>query len=417
MGQTFVEKILSQKAGRSVVPGEIVQVKPDFAMSHDNTAAISQTFAQIGVDRVDDPERHVIILDHCVPAANEKFARNHKTIREFCQKQGIRHFFDIQRGICHQVMVEEGFALPGKLIVGSDSHTTTYGALGAFSTGIGRSEMAVIFATGTIWLRVPETIKVVIEGNVPPGISSKDVILHVIGRLGADGALYQSVWFTGSTVDRMSVDSRLVLTNMAVEMGAKNGYMEPDPKTLEYVQSRGRASFEPVVSDPDAEMALVFEFNVEHLEPQIACPHTVDNVCPVSEVRGTRLDQIFFGSCTNARLEDFEIVAGVLKGKQVHPAVRMIVIPASQQVFQQALRAGYIDDLAAAGAVIVNTGCGPCMGNHEGVMAPDEVTLSTSNRNFKGRFGCKDANIYLASPLTAAASALTGEITDFRDVL
>ncbi len=417
MGQTFVEKVLSQKVGRSVVPGEIVQVKPDFAMSHDNTAAISQTFAQIGVDRVDDPERHVIILDHCVPAANEKFARNHKTIREFCQKQGIGHFFDIQRGICHQVMVEEGFALPGKLIVGSDSHSTTYGALGAFSTGIGRSEMAVIFATGAIWLRVPETIKVVIEGELPRGVSSKDVILQVIGRLGADGALYQSVWFTGSTVDRMSVDSRLVLTNMAVEMGAKNGYMEPDPKTLEYVQDRGRAFFEPVVSDPDAQMASVFEFNVEHLEPQIACPHTVDNVCPVSEVKGTRLDQIFFGSCTNARLEDFEIVADVLKGKQVHPAVRMIVIPASQQVFQQALRAGYIDDLAAAGAVIVNTGCGPCMGNHEGVLAPDEVTLSTSNRNFKGRFGCKDAEIYLASPLTAAVSALTGQITDFRDVL
>ena len=417
MGQTFVEKILSEKTGKKVVPGEIVSVSPDFAMSHDNTAAIAKTFQEIGVDRLDDPKRHVIVLDHCVPAANEKFAQNHKEIREFVKKQNIENFFDIQRGICHQVLSEEGFALPGKLIVGSDSHTTTYGAFGALSTGIGRSEMAVIYATGKIWLRVPDTLKIIIKGNLPQGISSKDIMLKIIGQLGADGALYRSVWFTGPIVDAMTVESRMVMTNMAVEMGAKNGYMEADEKTVDFVKDIARIPFTPVFSDSDAQMDEIVEIDVTDLDPQIACPHTVDNVKPVQAVKGTKLNQIFFGSCTNARLEDFKIVTDVLRGKQVHPSVRMIVIPASQKVFNAALAAGYIQDLSEAGAVIVNTGCGPCMGNHEGILAPQEVTLATSNRNFKGRFGCKDAEIYLSSPLVAAVSALTGEISDFRDVL
>jgi len=417
MGKTFAEKILGKKAGKEVVPGEIIEVSPDYAMSHDNTAAISKTFKKIGVSKIDDPGRHVIVLDHCVPAANEKFAQNHKDIREFVKEQGIPNFFDIHRGICHQVLPEEGFALPGYLIVGSDSHTTTYGAFGAFSTGIGRSEMAVIFATGKIWLRVPETMKIVVKGNLPEGVASKDVMLKIIGTLGADGALYKSVWFTGPTIDAMTIDSRMVLTNMAVEMGAKNGYMEPDDKTLEFLKNRARAEFEVVRSDPDAAFDSVIEFDVSDLEPQVACPHTVDNVHPVSDVKGTKIDQVFFGSCTNARLEDFEIVANVMRGRKVHPSVRMIVIPASNQIFMQAMMKGYIQTLAEAGAVIVNTGCGPCMGNHEGVPANDEVVLSTSNRNFRGRFGNKEAEIYLASPLTAAVSALTGEITDFREVM
>ena len=416
MGNTFVEKILGKKAGKEVVAGEIVEVTPDVAMSHDNTAAISKTFYKIGIDKIFDPNIHVIILDHCVPAANEKFAQNHKDIREFVAKQGIKNFYDINRGICHQVLPEEGFALPGRLIVGSDSHTTTYGAFGAFSTGIGRSEMAVIFATGKIWLRVPETMRVVVNGTLPPGISSKDVILKIIGDLGADGALYRSVEFCGETISNMSVSSRMVLTNMAVEMGAKNGYIEADQKTLEWLKNRAHAEFEPVKSDPDADFIEEREFDVSDLEPQIACPHTVDNVKPVSEVKGTKVNQVFFGSCTNARLDDFEIVTSILRGKKVHPSTRLIVIPASAQVFKDALNAGYIQDLADAGAVIVNSGCGPCMGNHEGVLAPEEVTLSTSNRNFKGRFGCRDAEVYLASPRIAAVSALTGEITDFRDI-
>lgn len=417
MGKTFAEKILGKKAGKDVQPGEIVDVIPDVAMSHDNTAAISKTFYQIGVDKVYDPDMHVIVLDHCVPAANEKFAQNHKDIREFVAKQGIRNFYDIHRGICHQVLTEEGFALPGALMVGSDSHTVTYGAFGAFSTGIGRSEMAVIFATGKIWLRVPETMKIVVKGRLPSGISSKDVMLKIIGTLGADSALYRAVWFTGETIENMSIASRMVLTNMAVEMGAKIGYVKPDPKTLEYLKGRARAEFEVVTSDPDATIEETIKFDVHDLEPQIACPHTVDNVKPVSAVKGTKVNQVFFGSCTNARLEDFEVVATVLRGKKVHPSVRMIVIPASIEVFKQALAAGYIQDLTDAGAVIVNTGCGPCMGNHEGILAPGEVTLSTSNRNFRGRFGCKESEIYLASPMTAAVSALKGEIADFRDVL
>jgi len=417
MGKTFAEKILGKKAGKDVVPGEIVEVKPDLAMSHDNTAAIAKTFREIGVSKIDDPNRHVIVLDHCVPAANEKFAQNHKEIREFVKEQGIPHFYDVHRGICHQVLPEEGFALPGTLMVGSDSHSTTYGAFGALATGIGRSEMAVIFATGKIWLRVPETMKIVVKGKLPKGISSKDVMLKIMGDLSADGGLYKSVWFTGSTINAMSVASRMVLTNMAVEFGAKNGYMEPDEKTLEYLKNRARSEFEIVRSDPGAQLESVVEFDVSNLEPLVACPHTVDKVHPVSEVKGTKLDQIFFGSCTNARLEDFEIVANVMRGKKVHRSVRMIVIPASNQIFMEAMAKGYIQDLAQAGATIVNSGCGPCMGNHEGVPAPGERVLSTSNRNFRGRFGSKDAEVYLCSPLTAAVSALKGEIADFREIL
>jgi len=417
MGKTFAEKILGKKAGKDVVPGEIVEVKPDLAMSHDNTAAIAKTFREIGVSKIDDPNRHVIVLDHCVPAANEKFAQNHKEIREFVKEQGIPHFYDVHRGICHQVLPEEGFALPGTLMVGSDSHSTTYGAFGALATGIGRSEMAVIFATGKIWLRVPETMKIVVKGKLPKGISSKDVMLKIMGDLSADGGLYKSVWFTGSTINAMSVASRMVLTNMAVEFGAKNGYMEPDEKTLEYLKNRARSEFEIVRSDPGAQLESVVEFDVSNLEPLVACPHTVDKVHPVSEVKGTKLDQIFFGSCTNARLEDFEIVANVMRGKKVHRSVRMIVIPASNQIFMEAMAKGYIQDLAQAGATIVNSGCGPCMGNHEGVPAPRERVLSTSNRNFRGRFGSKDAEVYLCSPLTAAVSALKGEIADFREIL
>lgn len=417
MGKTFAEKILGQKAGKSVIPGEIVEVKPDIAMSHDNTAAISKTFREIGVAKMDNPDRHVIVLDHCVPAANEKFAQNHKDIRTFVAEQGIKNFFDIDRGICHQVLPEEGFALPGYLMVGSDSHSTTYGAFGALATGIGRSEMAVIFATGKIWLRVPETMKIVVKGTLPKGISSKDVMLKIMGDLSADGGLYKSVWFTGPAIAAMSVSSRMVLTNMAVEFGAKNGYMEPDDKTLAFLKGRARAPFTVVTSDPDAELESVHELDISDLEPLIACPHRVDNVKPVAAVKGTKIDQVFFGSCTNARIEDFEIVAGALKGKRVHPSCRMVVIPASRQVFLEALARGYIQILAEAGATIVNSGCGPCMGNHEGILAPGERVLSTSNRNFKGRFGCKDSEIYLCSPLTAAASALTGEISDFRERL
>jgi 3-isopropylmalate/(R)-2-methylmalate dehydratase large subunit len=274
--------------------------------------------------------------------------------------------------------------------------------------------MAVILATGRIWLRVPETLKIEINGQLPPGLSAKDIALFIIGELGADGALYQSVWFTGPAVSALSISERLVLTNMAVEMGAKNGYMEVDEKTLGFLNSRARGSFDVVASDADARPDRTVLFDIGDLEPQVACPHAVDNVVPVSAVAGVKIDQVFFGSCTNARLQDFAVFASAVRGKKVHPGVRLIVIPASNEVFAQAMSAGFIQDLAAAGAVIGNSNCGPCMGSHQGVPAPGEVVLSTSNRNFRGRFGCPQADIYLASPLTAAVSALRGEITDFR---
>jgi len=415
MGKTFSEKILGQKVGKAVVPGEIIEVEPDVAMSHDNTAAISKTFYKIGVDKVYKPDMHVVILDHCTPAANEKFAENHKDIREFVRKQGIKNFYDINVGICHQVMHEKGHVWPGALIVGSDSHTTSYGAFGAFSAGIGRSEMAAIMARGKIWLRVPETIKVFVEGEFPNGVTAKDLMLEISRVIGADGALYKAIEFCGPTIDNMSVASRFVLTNMAVEIGAKNGYMIPNQATLDYLKNRVKESFEIVESDPDAEYETEYRFDVSNLEPMIAKPHTVDNVVPVSEVKGTKIDQVFFGSCTNARVEDFEIVADVLRGKKVHPDVRMLVFPASQEVLLEVLKKGWIEELAEAGCVIMNPGCGPCMGNHEGVPANGEVALATSNRNFKGRLGNKESFVYLVSPRTAAVSALTGKIEDFRN--
>lgn len=417
MGETFVQKVLGKKVGRRIQPGEIVEVKPDVAMSHDNTAAIIQKFNSLGVDKVDDPDRHVVVLDHCVPAANEKFALNHKQIREFVKKHGIKNFFDINMGISHQIMAERGLIVPGEVLVGSDSHSTTYGAFGAFGTGIGRSEMAVIFATGKIWFRVPETIKVVVHGEMPRGVSAKDVMLKIIGDLRADGALYKAVEFTGPTIDAMSVASRMVLANMSIEMGAKIGYMIPNQAVLDYLEGRAVRPFEVVESDPDAEFEAVYEFDVSDLEPQVACPHTVDNVKPVREVAGTRINEIFFGSCVNARVEDFEVVANILKGRRVHPDVRLIVIPASTEVYLESLKRGYVQTLIEAGAVMMNAGCGPCMGNHEGVPAPEEVVLSTSNRNFRGRMGCKESEVYLSSPAVAAASAITGVITDVREIL
>lgn len=417
MTETFVQKVLGKKAGRKVVPGDIVEVKPDMAMSHDNTAAIIQKFNSLGVKKIDNPDRHVVVLDHCVPAANEKFAQNHKEIREFVKKHGIKHFFDINMGISHQIMAERGLILPGEVLVGSDSHSTTYGAFGAFGTGIGRSEMAVIFATGKIWFRVPETIEIVVYGEFKPGVGAKDLILKIIGDLKGDGTLYKAVEFTGPTIDKMSVASRMVLANMSIEMGGKIGYMIPNQATLDYLKDRAIRSFEVIESDPDADFEAIYEFDVSDLDPQIACPHTVDNVKSISEVEGTKINEIFFGSCVNARLEDFEVVANILRGKKVHPEVRMIVIPASTNVYLEALRAGYVQDLIEAGCVMMNSGCGPCMGNHEGIPAAQEIVLSTSNRNFKGRMGCAESEVYLCSPAVAAASAIKGKIWDFRLII
>ena len=417
MGLTFAQKILAKKAGlESVEVGQIVEIEPDACLSHDNTAAIAKTFAKIGVERVKNPERFVIVLDHTVPAATEKYAQGHKEIREFVAEQGIEHFYDAGVGICHQVLPEKGFGLPGMLILGADSHTTTYGAFGAFSAGVGRSEMAVLYATSKIWLKTPASFKVVVSGRVQAPVTSKDLILKIIGDIGADGALYRSVEFSGEAIEAMSLSSRMVLANMAVEMGAKNGYCAPDDKTFAYLESRAAREYTPVYPDPDATYEKVLEFDASALEPQVARPHTVDNVVAVKQVAGTRIDQALLGTCTNGRLEDLRAAAEILEGKTIAAGVRLLVLPASQEILLDALKEGVIDPLVKAGALLLSPGCGPCLGAHQGVLAPGEVCLSTANRNFKGRMGSPDAETYLASPATVAASAVTGTITDPRSL-
>jgi homoaconitate hydratase family protein len=409
MSKTFVEKLMSRKAGKEVSAGAIVSVEPDYVMSHDNAAAIANTFKKIGVSKVKYPDRVVIILDHEVPAPKESSATNHKEIRTFVQEQGIRNFYDINHGICHQVFVDEGFAMPGKLIVGSDSHTTTYGALGAFAAGIGRSEVAAIWATGELWFQVPETMKIILKGLIPKYITAKDIVLYIIGQIKADGADYKAVEFTGETIAYMDIGERMVLTNMAAEMGAKNGYVPPDPLTFDFIRGRAKAEFDSLYSDDNAAFYQILKFDVTQIPPGVAKPHTVDNYAPIQELEGTKIDQALIGTCTNGRLADLEAAASILNGKKVK--ARTLIIPASWEIYKEALTKGLIEIFIDAGAMVLNPGCGPCLGAHLGVMAPGEVTFSTANRNFKGRMGCRDAEIYLGSPLSVAASAVTGEIT------
>lgn len=417
MGKTFAEKVLAQKAGlKQTTAGQIVTVKPDRLLTHDNTSAIAATFRKIGVARVADPSMNVIVLDHVTPAADETYAASHQATRVFVAEQGIAAFYDIGEGICHQVLPEKGHAWPGAVIVGSDSHTPTAGAFGAFAAGIGRTEAAAVMATGEIWLRVPESLRVHLREVLPSRVSAKDVSLYLIGLLRADGADYCSVEFAGEAISAMSVGERMTLTNMSAEMGAKNAVVEPDEKTFAWLAGRVSQPFTPVFADADATYARIIELDASTLVPQVACPHTVDNVAPVTEVAGKRVEQVVIGTCTNGRLEDLRVAAEILRGKHIAQGVRLLVLPASRENLQAALAEGVIADLIAAGATLLNPGCGPCLGAHQGCMAPGETTLSTSNRNFKGRMGSKDATIYLGSPATAAATALTGVITDPREV-
>lgn len=418
MGKTFAEKVLGKAAGYEVKAGDVVTVEPHFCMSHDNAASIAQTFKKIGISKVWNPDRIVIILDHAIPAPTDVHAQNHKEIREFVAEQGIKHFYDItsKGGVCHQKMCEEGFALPGIVIIGSDSHTCTYGAYGAFSTGIGRTEMAAAWATGQIWFRVPESFKITVTGSFKKGVTAKDLILKIIGDIKADGADYMSVEFHGPAISAMSIAERMTLCNMGIEMGAKNAVCPPDEKVLADIKGKEKTdAWEPLWADEDAVYAKELHYNLGDLVPCVAKPHKVDNYAPIDEVKGTKIHQAFLGSCTNARIEDLRAAAEILKGKQV--AVRTIVIPASWIVYRQAMEEGLLGVFMDAGCVIANPGCGPCMGNHEGILAPGEVCISTANRNFKGRMGNKESFIYLASPLTVAASAIKGEITDPREVL
>jgi 3-isopropylmalate/(R)-2-methylmalate dehydratase large subunit len=416
MAMTFAQKVLARKAGVDRVEvGQIVEIEPDACLSHDNTAAIAKIFAKIGVERVKDPDKFVVVLDHTVPASEEKYALNHKEIREFVARNGIERFYDVGVGICHQVLPEKGFALPGRLILGSDSHTTTYGAFGALAAGIGRSEMAVLYATSRIWLKTPASFKMVVHGRLADPVTAKDLILHIIGSIGADGALYKSVEYTGEAIEAMSLGSRMVLSNMAIEMGAKNGVCAPDDKVYSFLEDRAETEYTPVFPDADAEYEEVLEFDAALLEPQVAAPHTVDNVTRVGDVAGTPIQQGLLGTCTNGRIEDLRLAAKILEGRKIADGVRLLVLPASQEILLDALREGLIDTFVKAGALLLNPGCGPCLGAHQGVLAPGEACISTANRNFKGRMGSPDAETYLGSPATVAASVVTGVITDPRE--
>jgi homoaconitate hydratase family protein len=412
MRQTFAEKIFSKRAGRAVVPGTILTVRPDFVLTHDNSAAIYKTFTGMGATKVFDKNQPLIVLDHIVPASSEKAAINHKTVREFVADQQLPHFYDGGRGICHQVVVEEGFARPGSLIVGSDSHTTTYGALGAFSTGIGRSEAAGIWALGEIWLKVPESMKIVLNGTPKKHILSKDILLHIAGKIKADGALYRSIEFSGSYIENLSLEQRLTLTNMAIELGAKNGYIAPDEKVFSYLEKRGvaRDAYDALYPDDDAEYAEIIEIDVAAIDYEVAAPHTVDNVKNASAFKEISVNQVLIGTCTNGRIEDLRQAAEILDGKKVAQGTRLLILPASNEVYLQAMEEGLLRIFIKAGALVLNSGCGPCLGAHQGVMAPGEVTVSTANRNFKGRMGCNTADIYLASPYVAAATAVMGRV-------
>jgi 3-isopropylmalate/(R)-2-methylmalate dehydratase large subunit len=415
----IIEKILANASGKQQVsPGEIVEANIDAAMIHDLTGPLAiKSFRKIGAKKVWDNNKVVIILDHLVPASSIISANLHRIVRNFAEEQNIKNFYDVGRGgVCHQVMPEKGHVRPGEVIVGADSHTCTYGAFGAFATGIGSTEMAAVFATGKLWFRVPEVIKVNVTGELPNMVTPKDVTLNIVGEIGADGAIYKGLEFGGSTIEEMSIEGRMVLSNMAVEMGAKAGIIEPDQKTLDYVRARTDKQVKPVKSDPDATYERVVDVDASNLEPQVAVPHSVDNVKPVSEVEDVEIDQGFIGSCTNGRLEDLRSAAQILKGKKIAKGVRLIVIPASQEIYLNAINEGMIKTFMDAGATIGNPNCGPCLGGHMGILAEGETCISSSNRNFIGRMGSTKSFVYLASPATVAASAITGKITDPRTV-
>jgi 3-isopropylmalate/(R)-2-methylmalate dehydratase large subunit len=404
MDMTLAEKILARASGReTVTPDQVVVARVDLALSHENADLVRKSFQEIGVARVWDPEKIVIILDHRVPAESEKTATTHKAIREFVRQQGIRNFYDVGRGgICHQVLAENGHVQPGMVVVGTDSHTTTHGAFGAFAAGIGATEMAGVWTEGELWFKTPATMRIEVDGEFAEWVSAKDLILYIIGQLGADGADYRAVEFDGPAVRRLSIASRMVLANLSMEMGAK-------------------VAFTPVAEiAPDAgahyERVIRIDASREVAEPQIACPHAVDNVKPLSALGHVPVEQAVLGSCTNGRLEDFEIAARILAGRRVHERTRLIVIPASQRIYLEAMRLGYIQTMVQAGAMVNPPGCGPCVGVHQGILAAGEACVSSTNRNFLGRMGSKDSRVYLASPAVVAASAVAGRIAHPAEV-
>jgi 3-isopropylmalate/(R)-2-methylmalate dehydratase large subunit len=411
------EKLLAKASGKDLVhPSEIVDADVDVVMVHDLTGPLAvEAFRKIGVSKVWDSKKVVIILDHQVPAESVKAAELHKMMRKFAKEQGIILYDVGKGGICHQVMPEKGHVLPGSLIVGADSHTCTYGAFGSFATGIGSTEAAAVFATGKIWLKVPPTIKINVKGQFQRYVTPKDLILNIISQVGADGATYKSVEFTGSAIRNMNISGRMTLCNMAVEMGAKNGVVEPDEITRNFLKGRinePMPSFDSLKSDANAKYDQEIDIDITDLTPQIAIPPCVDRVKAVSMIADERIEQAFIGSCTNGRIEDLRLAAQIMKGRSVKESVRTLVIPASKEVYAQALKEGLIEIFTDAGAMVCGSTCGPCLGGHIGLLAAGETCISTSNRNFIGRMGSKEANVYLASPATVAASAVMGKITD-----
>ena len=426
MGMTVAEKILARASGHpSVKAGDVVEPKVDLAMSHENGALVINQFLEVyqGTNlqpNIWDPSKVTIIFDHRVPAESPKTASNQKKVREFVAAQGVGKFHDIRGdvgGICHQILPENGYVRPGFVVVGTDSHTTSHGALGAFAFGIGATEMASVWALGSVLnVEVPGTIKVNVKGKFKKFVGPKDFILHLIGKLTAQGANFKVIEFHGPTIRSMSTSGRLVICNMSVEAGATAGIIPADKETERYLKNEAgvKGKIHPVVPDKDAVYEQIINIDVTKLEPQIACPHTVDNVRPIAAVRGTKVQQIVIGSCTNGRLDDLAVAASILKGKKVAQSTRMLVFPASGRIYAQALAKGYIGTFMKAGAVVMNPGCGPCLGVHEGALGDGETALSTTNRNFKGRMGNPNSQIFLCSPAVAAASAVKGVITNPR---
>ncbi len=414
--QTFAQKALARAAGAgSLEVGQVVDTRPDVVLSHDNTAAIRKIWMELGQERVVIPERMAITLDHAVPAPSTAHARNHAEVRRFVREQGVRHFFEVGRGICHQVLSEEALVLPGQLILGADSHTPHFGWMGALGAGVGRSEVACLWATGELWLRVPESLQVTIDGPVPPAVTGKDIALHLLSRLGADGGLYRSVEFAGDGLATLSLESRMSLANMMAEMGVKCTYLPPDGPVFDFLaaasgRSAGELERMALYPDPGATYGMRVSVDASELRPMVARPHRVDDVVAVDELGDVPVDQAFIGTCTNGRLEDLQAVHRVLRGRRIADGTRLLIVPASSRVLEEAVRTGLASELMAAGAVFGTPGCGPCMGNHLGVLAPGEVCISSGNRNFRGRMGTPEAEIYLGSPAVVAASAVAGRI-------
>jgi len=419
MGQTIAEKILAAKSGQArLAPGEIVDAYPDLVMSHTATWRSVSVMKRIGATRLYDPDRLAIVLDHVSPAKTEKYAKDQQTSRNFAREHGIRKFYDVDAGIAHLVLMENGHIKPGDLVVGTDSHCTIYGALGALGTGIGYTEVTSVWVTGKLWMKVPTTIKFVLNGRFGTGVSAKDLMLYLIGKLGADGCGYKSAEFQGDAMPDMSISERMTVANLAMEMGAKCVFVPPDARTAAYLRERLEhfENYQPVLADPDATYEQEVTVALSELEPMVACPHQVENTKPIGEVVGTRIDQAFLGSCANGKYEDLEIAARILAGKRIDPRVRLLVTPGSKRILLEAMKSGVLQTLIESGALVTNPGCSACAGDG-GMMADGEVSLSTANRNFLGRMGSNKSSIYLSSPATLAASAIKGAIADPREFM